>query len=39
MDFILSKKPSTEDRNVHLEPPLLEVGTLVDVLRIEVCPS
>jgi hypothetical protein len=38
MDIILSKEPSTEDRNVHLEPPLLEGGTIVDVLRVEVCP-
>jgi len=33
MDLILSKESSTEDRIVQLEPPVLGVGTLVDVLR------
>ena len=32
MDLILSKEPSTEDRNVQLEFPVVGVGTLVDVL-------
>ena len=39
MDLILSEEPSTEDGNVHLEPPLLGVETLVDVVCVEVCPS
>ena len=33
MDLILSEGPSTEDRNVQLELPMVGVGTLVDVLR------
>lgn len=33
MDLILSKDSSIEDRNVQLEPPIVRVGTLIDVLR------
>jgi len=33
MDLILSKDPSTKDPIVQLEPLMLEVGTLVDVMR------
>ena len=33
MDVILSHEPSTEDRNFQLEPPLVEFGTLIDVLQ------
>ena len=32
MELILSEEPSTKDCNLQLEPPLLGVGTLVDVL-------
>ena len=38
MDLILSEEPSTY-LYAHLEPPLLEVGTLVDVLCGELYPS
>ena len=33
MDLILSDEPSTDDRNVQLEPAEVEVDTLVDVQR------
>jgi hypothetical protein len=33
MDLILSEEPSTDDRNVQLEPTEVEVDTLVDVQR------
>ena len=36
MDLILFEKPSTEDHNIQLEPHVLGVGTLVDVLGGEV---
>jgi hypothetical protein len=36
MDLILFEEPSTEDCNVQLEPPLVGVGTLIDVLCGEV---
>lgn len=39
MHLILSEEPSTEERNVPLELPVVGVRTLVDVLRREVFPS
>jgi hypothetical protein len=39
MDLIVSEQPSTEDRNVQLEPLVLEVGTVVNLLRGKVFPS
>jgi hypothetical protein len=39
LNLIMSEEPSTEDRNVQLEPPLVGVGTFLDVLREEVFPS
>ena len=39
MDHILSEEPSTKDYNVQLEPPVLGVGTVADVLGGELFPS